>query len=135
MKVKSLAVMALLGMITAKQAKQSFVYQKINALKKHRLSQETPATEVATIKAPKADKKVVQAVPLAKMPLTQAESDEHINVGRAAIWGAEVPYSNQLANGDADDNKELEDEEDPREMIVDDDGFVNQHMIDPQSLK
>ena len=41
-------------------------------------------------------------------------------------WGPEVQYSNQLANGDADDDKEVEDEDDPRDIIVDDDGFVNQ---------
>jgi hypothetical protein len=59
--------------------------------------------------------------------MTQAEADEKINVGRKTIWSPHVPYSNQLANGDGDDDKELEDEEDPRDLIVDDNGFVNQH--------
>lgn len=37
----------------------------------------------------------------------------------------ELP-SDEVANGDAAENKELEDEDDPHDIIVDDDGFVNQ---------
>jgi len=65
--------------------------------------------------------------------MTVQEADEEVNKGRAAIWGATVPYSNQVSNGDMDDDKELEDEDDPRDLIVNDDGFVNQHKIDPHS--
>jgi len=46
--------------------------------------------------------------------------------GRKPLWGSEVKYSDQLANGDADDDKELEDEDDPEDMICDDNGFVRQ---------
>jgi len=48
----------------------------------------------------------------------------------ADLWGPDVKYSDQIANGDEDDDKELEDEDDPRDMIVNDDGFVNQWDID-----
>jgi hypothetical protein len=65
--------------------------------------------------------------------MNQAEADEKINEKRETIYGPEVAYSNQLANGDRDDDKEVEDEEDPREMIVDDDGFVNQHKVNLES--
>jgi len=37
-----------------------------------------------------------------------------------------------LANGDIDDDRELEDEDDPRDLIVDDNGFVGQGKIDPE---
>ena len=53
----------------------------------------------------------------------------------AATWGPEVPYSNQIANGDKDDDKEIQDEEDPRDPIVDDDGFVNQYKMNRESVK
>jgi len=35
-------------------------------------------------------------------------------------------YSNELANGDKSDDKELEDQDDPHDDIVDNNGFVNQ---------
>jgi len=35
-------------------------------------------------------------------------------------------YSNELANGDKSDDKELEDQDDPNDDIVDNNGFVNQ---------
>jgi len=35
-------------------------------------------------------------------------------------------YSNELANGDRSDDKELEDQDDPNDDIVDNNGFVNQ---------
>lgn len=37
----------------------------------------------------------------------------------------ELP-SNEVANGDVSENKELEDVDDPEDMVVDNDGFVNQ---------
>lgn len=37
----------------------------------------------------------------------------------------ELP-SNEICDGDKDDDKELEDENDPNDHIVDDNGFVNQ---------
>ena len=37
----------------------------------------------------------------------------------------EVKYSDELANGDPTDDKEIEDIKDPRDPIVDDVGFVN----------
>jgi hypothetical protein len=53
----------------------------------------------------------------------------------AATWGPETPYSNQVANGDKDDDKEIQDEEDPRDPIVDDDGFVNQYKMNKGSVQ
>jgi len=52
----------------------------------------------------------------------------------AETWGPEVKYSNQVANGDADEDKEIEDEDDPRDPIVDDDGFVNQFKQNKRSV-
>ena len=46
------------------------------------------------------------------------------------LWGPHVKYSDQLANGNADDDKELEDEDDLADPIVDDIGFVNKWKID-----
>ena len=34
--------------------------------------------------------------------------------------------SNEVANGDVSENKELEDQDDPEDEIVDNNGFVNQ---------
>jgi len=34
-------------------------------------------------------------------------------------------YSNEIANGDRSDDKELEDQDDPNDAIVDNNGFVN----------
>jgi hypothetical protein len=51
------------------------------------------------------------------------------------LWGPNSKYSDQLANGDADDDREVDDEDDPRDAIVDDDGFVNQFKISPESLR
>lgn len=42
------------------------------------------------------------------------------------LWNADVKYSDQLANGNLDDDRELEDEDDPNDDIVDDNGFTNQ---------
>lgn len=53
----------------------------------------------------------------------------------AATWGPETPYSNQIANGNNDDDKEIQDEEDPRDPIVDDDGFVNQYKMNKGSVQ
>lgn len=61
--------------------------------------------------------------------LAEVEGD-----GEAPLWGREVKYSDTIANGDADDDKELEDEDDPNDAIADDDGFVNQWKIDPAKL-
>ena len=36
-------------------------------------------------------------------------------------------YSDQLANGDRSDDKEIQDIQDPRDAIADDNGFVNQY--------
>lgn len=40
--------------------------------------------------------------------------------------GDDPLYSNQIANGDRSDDKELEDQDDPNDDIVDNNGFVNQ---------
>ena len=44
----------------------------------------------------------------------------------ADLWGSEVKYSDQIANGNVDDDKELEDEDDVEDIICDDNGFVHQ---------
>lgn len=60
----------------------------------------------------------------------QDDLSEPGSLPMADLWGTDVRYSDQLANGDDADDKELEDEDDPRDIIVDDDGFVNQWDID-----
>ena len=44
---------------------------------------------------------------------------------RAQMRNGELP-SNEVANGDVSENKEIEDENDARDSIVNDNGFVNQ---------
>jgi hypothetical protein len=85
---------------------------------------------------PAAAKKVVKSkvVPGETHPMNPAEADEAANEGRQPIWAHNVKYSDQVANGDEDDDKELEDEADPRDVIVDDDGFVNQFQHNPEKL-
>ena len=48
--------------------------------------------------------------------------------GRKPLWGSEVKYSDQIANGDADDDKEVQDEDDHSDIIADDNGFVKQYL-------
>jgi len=45
-----------------------------------------------------------------------------------------VKYSDQLANGDDADDKEVDDEDDIDDAIADDDGFVNQYKLDGKKL-
>lgn len=59
----------------------------------------------------------------ATAPVTAVKEQEEMPTHH---WGADVKYSDQLSNGDVDDDKEVEDEDDPRDHIVDDNGFVNQ---------
>lgn len=66
--------------------------------------------------------------------MSKVEYDDYTQKDKVPVWGPHVKYSDQLANGDADDNKELEDEDDPHDIIVDDDGFVNQWQHDPKKL-
>jgi len=56
------------------------------------------------------------------------EADLAINAALPVgdLWNADVRYSDQIANGDGDDDKEVEDEDDFNDDIVDDNGFVNQ---------
>lgn len=46
-----------------------------------------------------------------------------------------MKYSDQIANGDKDDDKELEDSEDLDDDIVSDNGFVNKWKMNPEKLK
>jgi len=67
--------------------------------------------------------------------IQQEDSEDYSKPGSLPfnqLWGPEVKYSDQLANGDDDDDKEIQDEDDPRDMIVDDDGFVNQFKVTPE---
>jgi len=52
----------------------------------------------------------------------------------AKLWGPNVPYSNQIANGDKDDDRELEDEDDPQDHIADDNGFVKTFKISGRKI-
>jgi hypothetical protein len=127
--------MALLGTISARQAREAVVAKKLHRFGRQHLAQAPDAVESPEIKDPKPNKKVKKALPTATKPMTQAEADEKANEERRTIWGPHVPYSNQLSNGDRDDDKEVEDEDDPRDLIVDDNGFVNQHQVDKESVK
>ena len=58
---------------------------------------------------------------------------DYANAGslpNADLWNADVKYSDQLANGNLDDDREVEDEDDPNDDIVDDNGFVSQFVRD-----
>lgn len=119
--------MALIGTISARQAREAVVSKKLHRFKRTHLAQAPDAEESPEIKNPKPIKKVKKALPNAAKPMNQAEADEKVNEERKTIWGPHVPYSNQLANGDRSDDKEVQDEDDPKDLIVDDNGFVNQH--------
>jgi hypothetical protein len=71
--------------------------------------------------------------------LAQGEDGEDYakpgTVPLAEMWGPGVKYSDQVANGDADEDKEIQDEDDPRDPIADDDGFVNQFKMNKESVK
>jgi len=70
--------------------------------------------------------------------LAQDEDEDYSKPGTlpvAQLWGPSVKYSDQLANGDADEDKEIQDEDDPRDPIADDDGFVNQFKMDKGSVQ
>ena len=53
--------------------------------------------------------------------------------GTIRMFSEELP-SNEVANGDKDDDKELQDEGDPKDDIVDDNGFVRQWDSQQRSL-
>jgi len=73
--------------------------------------------------------------------LAQADGDDDEDYSKpgtlplAETWGPTTPYSNQVANGDDADDKEIEDEDDPADPIVDDDGFVNQFKMNKGSTQ
>ena len=84
----------------------------------------------------------------AKQSLAQAQEDEEENDDKPKedyskpgtlpfdqLWGPEVKYSDQIANGDKDDDKEIQDEDDPRDPIVNDEGFVNQFKVNKGSVQ
>jgi len=52
-------------------------------------------------------------------------SDMRLNKKTKAKFPFATPQD-EVANGDRDEDKELEDEDDPNDVIADDNGFVNQ---------
>ena len=56
------------------------------------------------------------------MNLAEVKAADH---AKAMMRARELP-SNEVANGDVSENKELEDQDDPEDEIVDNNGFVNQ---------
>lgn len=50
------------------------------------------------------------------------------------LWGPDTKYSEQLANGDKDDDKQIENEDDPDDPIADDEGFTNQFKVKERDL-
>ena len=55
--------------------------------------------------------------------------------GEFKYIGLGVRPSDEVANGDESENKELEDENDPADMITDDNGFVNQWKVQLKNKK
>ena len=84
---------------------------------------------------PAAAKPAAQAVAAKKEEKKDEDYSKPGTLPFAELWGPEVNYSDQLANGDADDDKEIEDEDDPRDMICDDDGFVNQFKMTDHQVR
>jgi len=152
MKVKSIAIMALLGLISAEEIPKS-IGAKMREIQDRTLLQEDPvlvddpaAAALAKAKTGAQPAAAPAAAPVTKNATTAANATAAANSTAAANataavnatakapyqqkplhhWGANVPYSDQLSNGDVDDDKEVEDEDDPHDLIVDDNGFTNQ---------
>jgi len=69
--------------------------------------------------------------------LAEGEREDYSRPGSkpvAKLWGPKVPYSNQIANGDRDDDRELEDEDDPQDHIADDNGFSKTFKISGRKI-
>jgi len=129
--------MVLLGLVTETEA----VKIGVSRMKRHhhqsnvQLMKEEPTALSTKDKKAKAAAKpapakeeakgVSKVVKGATKPMSKVEYDDYTQKDKVPVWGPHVKYSDQLANGDHDDDKELEDENDPRDLIVDDDGFVN----------
>lgn len=80
-------------------------------------------------KGPAKEEKEGDKTPTKEAAKDDKREDDYAKPGTlpfADLWGPEVKYSDQLANGDIDDDKELEDEDDPNDLIADDNGFVHQ---------
>ena len=113
MKITSIAVLALVGKISAERAQMMTIAEKLDQIKQNQSLAQSEGNDVKSAHQ--------LAVMHAKNQLA----------GLEPMWGPDVKYSDQLANGDIDDDKELEDEDDPNDMIADDNGFVNQ-FVDKQ---
>jgi len=139
--------MVLLGLITESEAvrisanrahrRHHSDYQYLQADPKAAPAK-APAAKAAPAKAAPATEEVKavksKIIKGAHFPMNEAEADEEANKARQPLWHHSVKYSDQLANGDEVDDKELEDEDDPRDIIVDDDGFVDQWRHNPAKL-
>lgn len=66
--------------------------------------------------------------------MTTQEADDELNKTKKPLWHHSVKYSDQIANGDTHDDKEVEDEADPNDVVADDDGFVNQGQISQNKI-
>lgn len=83
--------------------------------------------------------KKAQAAPAKKgLLLLETEKEDYSKPGTLPfkkLWGPKVKYSDQIANGDKDDDKEVEDEDDLADPIVDDTGFQHKWKMDPRAVK
>ena len=98
------------------------------------LSATKAGAKAKTAAAAPAKPEISTIVKGADKPMSSVEHFDVVQKGRQPLWGPNVKYSDQVANGDHFDDKELEDEDDPNDAIVDDDGFVNQWQHDPAKL-
>jgi hypothetical protein len=117
-------LLAVVGSISASKLEYSSLRDRIRNAEQHKLTQvaarrnyETQAAIKHFIMAQQQDKKYRQ---------TLAEA----RAMKDGLWELGHKYSDELCDGDADDDKELEDEEDPNDPIVADVGF-GVHMYIP----
>lgn len=123
--MKSIILLALVGSISAGELMT--IGEKLNEIKlKHQATnpvQHNNQTNAAVAHFIQSQKKDVKALKVLAEVKTAAKAR------REPIWPPHVKYSDQLANGDADDDKELEDEDDPNDFIVDDNGFTVDNLV------
>ena len=114
MNISSIAVLALIGNVSADKVQMMTIAEKLAQINDNKNSNSTVSltsleTDVRMTTKQKAEAKALNQL-----------------AGKEPLWGPDVKYSDQLANGDLDDDKELEDEDDPNDDIVDDNGFTDQ---------
>ena len=122
MKYTSIAVFALLGNVSA----ESIAHK----LTKHKHGHGHHHHTTSLVQEGDSDYDEENDRRAAEFERRQADLANSGTMPTADLWNADVKYSDTLANGDVDDNKEIEDEDDPNDDIVDDNGFAH-NVVNP----